>query len=120
MAEATFKAFVEHTIRSVCDGLDLSYEEVVAQQRQDEREQVRRLWQDAQDLTAKRAAALVPYWVTYSPGSTDKKLARDLGRRLLSDKPFTPRQCQVAAYLAWRYRRQISGSLVPGAPVSKP
>ncbi len=120
MSGATFQAFLEQTMRKVCDGLDLTYDEVVAQCRQDEREQVRRLWQEAQDLTAKRAAALSPDSVTYSPASTDKKLARELTRRLLSDRPFTPRQCQVAAYLAWRYRRQISGRLVPSAPVSKP
>ena len=45
---------------------------------------------------------------------------RELARRLDSGRPFTPRQCQVAAYLAWRYRRQISGRIVPGGPVAKP
>jgi len=73
-----------------------------------------------QEFTEARAAALSPDRVSYGPGSSDKRLARELGRRLESGRPFTPRQFQVAAYLAWRYRRQIDASLVPARPASKP
>ncbi|UGB27599.1 hypothetical protein LPC10_08555 [Methylorubrum sp. B1-46] len=120
MAEATHERFVRTVMEHMCASLDLSYDEVMAERDRDERERLRRIWRETQDLAGRRAAALSPGAVTYSVGSTDKKLARELARRLDSGRPFTPRQCQVAAYLAWRYRRQISGRIVPGGPVAKP
>lgn len=120
MAEMTYEECIRATMARMCASLDLSCEEVMAERDRDERERLRRIWREMQDLASTRAAALSPGAVTYSAGSTDKKLARELARRLDSGRPFTPRQCQVAAYLAWRYRRQISGRIVPGGPVAKP
>ncbi|ACK82808.1 hypothetical protein [Methylorubrum extorquens] len=64
MAEATYEAFIRATMARMCASLDLSYEEVMAERDRDERERLRRIWRETQDLAGTRAAALSPGAVT--------------------------------------------------------
>lgn len=53
---------------------------------------------------------------SFLPGHPHKRFVRDMVAiaRRSPDKELTPRQREYLDILAWRYRRQIPGSLVPG------
>lgn len=50
---------------------------------------------------------------TFVPGSPDKRFAHDMTVSLRFGKELTPRQAEHVVRLAWRYRRQMPGHLVP-------
>lgn len=74
------------------------------------------------ELARSRIRALNADSVTYQAGSLDKHEARALKERITHapSKALTPRMVAMAAYLAWRYRRQLQAHLVPGTEQRKP
>lgn len=78
------------------------------------------------DIIARhRIRALAFPGVSYLPGSTDKRVARQLNEHLdyrcnVRAMPLTPHMVAMAAYMAWKYRRQLPAHLVPETPQDRP
>ena len=131
MAEATFAAFVAHQLESLRSMADLPYEEaaedfrraaqreaaMIEHEKTEQRLATYVAFARKQEMAQRRAEALRD--VRFLPGSTDKRQARALAVHATGNRPFTPRQVDVAAALAWRYRNQVPADLVPAEPIIK-
>ncbi|KQP94129.1 hypothetical protein ASF60_13575 [Methylobacterium sp. Leaf113] len=129
MAEITLQAFVAHHLEHIRSMADQPYEEAATDflraakreaamteaEKTEQRLATYVAFARKQEMAQRRAEALRD--VRFLPGSTDKRQARALAVHATGNRPFTPRQVDVAATLAWRYRNRLPADLVPAEPI---